>query len=105
MDARTAGVSSHQTARPGANIVKDLEGGGDLYDVAGKYNLSDHDGLGDKHGRSEQFINRTEGGSNIYGKSKVAAEPPPIPKEEPRPQPAPKPEPPPMPKPEPPKID
>ncbi|MBT9582315.1 DnaJ domain-containing protein [bacterium] len=81
-----------------ANIVKDLEGGGDVYDVAGKYNLSDHYGLGDKQGRSEQFINRTEGGSNVYGKSKVAAEPPPIPKEGPRPQPAPKPEPPPQPR-------
>jgi hypothetical protein len=79
------------------NIIKDVEAGGDIHDVAAKYNLTDHYGLGDKHGRSEQFINRTEGGSNIHGKSR-APEPPPIPKTEPPPIPKPTPQPPPIPK-------
>lgn len=81
-----------------SNIVKEVEAGGDIHDIAAKHNLSEYYGLGDKHGRSEQFINRTEGTSNIHGRSKVA-EPPPMPQQEAPP--IPKPEPTPAPKPKP----
>lgn len=76
------------------NILKDLEAGGDVRDVAEKYNLSDHYGLGDRQGRSEQYINRTTDQSNVFGKDRtVKAEPapaPPPPPPPPQPQPQPK---------------
>jgi len=56
-------------------ILDDLEASGNVRDVAEKYNLTDYYQMGDRHGRSEQFINRTEGGSNIHGVDKSAPKP------------------------------
>lgn len=78
------------------NIVKELEEGANLYDVAEKNEFSKLFGLGDKHGRSDQFIHRSEGTSNVHGQSKV--------KPEPEAKPTPKPEPPPPPPPPPPPV-
>lgn len=74
-----------------AQIVRDLESGRNVHEVAEQYNLTDYYNLGDRQNRSKQFINRSEGTSNVHGVNRdpKAAPPPP-------PPPPPKPEPPPM---------
>lgn len=74
------------------NILRDLESGRDIHDVAEQYKLSNQYGLGDKHGRSEQYINRTTGQSNTPGvdrTAKKAEAPPPPPPPQPPPPPPP----------------